>query len=392
MRKYLPVIITLIFFFGACQSEKENNVTPEVGTPPSLQKEASTQNTIQLSEKEVAELHIETQKVESVVSNFKIIAPGMVEPHPEYSSIISAPIDGRVANILAFEGDFVRKGQVILQMESLTYGTLVADYVQAKSEEKYQESRLDRMQKLVEKNINSASDLEKARADYQRSVAGVNAAYSKLKAIGVANNDIEKMQPGQKITPLLNIYAPLSGRIDQRKVEKGEAVNAYEMLERIINPNQVMVRAYLSPEDGQFLKKGDKATIMRRDNENTQITGKITSINPGLDEANRSIVANIPLNVKGNWPFPGSSARVEIETNTPAPVIMVPMTAVTYDGEQPVVFVKLSDNQYEKRVLQISELKENYAVVQEGLLSGESVAVTQIFTLKALSRYEKFAE
>ena len=392
MTKYLPIIITLIFFFAACQSENENNVTPEVGTPPSLQKEATTQNTIQLSEKEVAELHIETQKVESEVSNFKIIAPGMVDPHPEYSSIISAPIDGRVANILAFEGDFVHKGQIILQMESLTYGTLVADYVQAKSEEKYQESRLDRMQKLVEKNINSASDLEKARADYQRSVADVNAAYSKLKAIGVSNNDIEKMQPDQKITPLLNIYAPLNGRIDQRKVEKGEAVNAYEMLERIINPNQVMVRAYLSPEDGQFLKKGDKATIMRRDNEATQTVGKISSINPGLDESNRSIVANIPLTVKGNWPFPGSSARIEIETSTPAPVIMVPMTAITYDGEKPVVFVKKSDSQYEKRVLKISELKENYAIVQEGLQSGESVAVTQIFTLKALSRYEKFAE
>jgi biotin carboxyl carrier protein len=35
----------------------------------------------------------------------------MIQPHPEHSSIISAPIEGRVANILAFEGDFVKKGR-----------------------------------------------------------------------------------------------------------------------------------------------------------------------------------------------------------------------------------------------------------------------------------------
>jgi cobalt-zinc-cadmium efflux system membrane fusion protein len=392
MRKYLPILITLIFLLAGCKSETDKTKEPEVGTPPSLQKDEPVESFIQLSDKEIEELHIETVTVESEVSNFKIVAPGMIQSHPEHSSIISAPIDGRVANILAFEGDFVRKGQIIIQMESLTYGTLVAEYVQAKSEEKFQKSTLDRMEKLVEKNINSASDLEKSRSDYQRSVASVNAAYSKLKAIGVADGDIEKMQPDQKITPLLNIYAPLSGRIDQRKVEKGEAVNAYEMLMRIINPKYVMARAYLSPEDGQFLKKGDKATIMRRDREKSQIVGKVSSINPGLDEANRSIVANIPLKVEGSWPFPGSSARIEIETNTPVPVIMVPMSAVTYDGEKPIVFVKHSESKYEKRVLEISELKEKFAIVQHGLESGESVAVTQIFTLKALSRYEKFAE
>jgi cobalt-zinc-cadmium efflux system membrane fusion protein len=392
MRKYLPILITLIFLLAGCQSETNNTNTPEVGTPPSLQKDNLAENLIQLSDKEIEELHIETETVSSEVSNFKIVAPGMIQPHPEHSSIISAPIEGRVANILVFEGDFVRKGQIILQMESLTFGTLVAEYVQAKSEEKFQQSTLDRMEKLVEKNINSTSDLEKARSDYQRSVASVNAAYSKLKAIGVADGDIEKMQPDKRIKPLLNIYAPISGHVDQRKIEKGEAVNAYEMLMRIINPKHVMARAYLSPEDGQFLKKGDKATIMRRDMEQSQIVGKIASINPGLDESNRSIVVNIPLKVDGSWPFPGSSARIEIETKTPVPVIMVPMSAVTYDGENPIVFVKHSDSKYEKRVLEISQLKEKYAIVQNGLKSGESVAVTQIFTLKALSRYEKFAE
>jgi len=330
--------------------------------------------------------------VTSDVKNYKVIAPGMTEPHPKDVSIISAPIEGRVAKILAFEGDYVQKGSIILQMESLTYGSLVAEYVQAKSEETYQQSRLDRMKQLVEKDINSESDLEKARADYQRASASVNAAYSKLKAIGVADRDIDNLKPNKKIKPLLNIYAPISGTIDQRQIEQGEAVNAYEKLERIINPGRVMVKAYLSPEDGQFVKKGDQTNIMRRQNREKFIEGTVASINPGLDEGSRSIVANIPIRNNGNWPLPGTSVRIEIETTTPAEVIMIPMDAVTYDGNEPVVFVKHSKSLYEKRYLQISELRDRYALVQKGLEGNEKIAVSQVFTLKALSRYEKFAE
>ncbi|WP_462279809.1 efflux RND transporter periplasmic adaptor subunit [Salinivirga cyanobacteriivorans] len=386
-------IIVLLIFLTACN--KEENVKAEkeeIGTPPSLVTDSAEQNMINLSEKEIAELKIKSVEVKSDVKNYKVIAPGMTEPHPKDVSIISAPIEGRVAKIHAFEGDYVKKGTVILQMESLTFGSLVAEYVQAKSEETYQQSRLERMKQLVEKEINSESDLEKARADYQRASASVNAAYSKLKAIGVADRDIDNLKPDQKIKPLLNIYAPISGTIDQRGIEQGEAVNAYEKLERIINPGRVMVKAYLSPEDGQFVKNGDRASIMRRQSREKFINGTVASINPGLDEGSRSIVANIPVHNKGNWPLPGTSVRVEIETTTPAEVIMIPMDAVTYDGNEPVVFVEHSESLYEKRFLQISELRDRYALVQKGLKANEKIAVSQVFTLKALSRYEKFAE
>ncbi|HKK58017.1 MAG TPA: efflux RND transporter periplasmic adaptor subunit [Salinivirga sp.] len=386
-------IISMLILATSCDDEKGVKVeNEEIGTPPSLVSDSAQKQMIELSDKEVKELKIKTVDVTSDVKNYKVIAPGMTEPHPKDVSIISAPIEGRVAKILAFEGDYVQKGSIILQMESLTYGSLVAEYVQAKSEETYQQSRLDRMKQLVEKDINSESDLEKARADYQRASASVNAAYSKLKAIGVADRDIDNLKPNKKIKPLLNIYAPISGTIDQRQIEQGEAVNAYEKLERIINPGRVMVKAYLSPEDGQFVKKGDQTNIMRRQNREKFIEGTVASINPGLDEGSRSIVANIPIRNNGNWPLPGTSVRIEIETTTPAEVIMIPMDAVTYDGNEPVVFVKHSKSLYEKRYLQISELRDRYALVQKGLEGNEKIAVSQVFTLKALSRYEKFAE
>jgi uncharacterized protein YcfL len=64
MRKYLPILITLILVLAGCQSETNNTNTPEVGTPPSLQKITWQKIFIQLSDKEIEELHIETETVE----------------------------------------------------------------------------------------------------------------------------------------------------------------------------------------------------------------------------------------------------------------------------------------------------------------------------------------
>jgi cobalt-zinc-cadmium efflux system membrane fusion protein len=62
---------------------------------------------------------------------------------------------------------------------------MVAEYLQAVAEEKFQTSRLERMKQLVAETISSSSELERAMSDYQRAMAVSIAAYAKLKAIGV---------------------------------------------------------------------------------------------------------------------------------------------------------------------------------------------------------------
>ena len=117
---FLIGIISVFILVTSCDDEKGVEVkNEEIGTPPSLVSDSAQKQMIELSDKEVNELKIKTVDVTSDVTNYKVIAPGMTEPHPKNVSIISAPIEGRVAKILAFEGDYVQKGSIILEMESL---------------------------------------------------------------------------------------------------------------------------------------------------------------------------------------------------------------------------------------------------------------------------------
>jgi cobalt-zinc-cadmium efflux system membrane fusion protein len=153
-----------------------------------------------------------------------------------------------------------------------------------------------------------------------------------------------------------------------------------------------LVRGYVSPEDARFINPGDSVNISRRQNDSFTMKAVVTSINPGLDENNRSVIVNVLLQTSNNWPKPGENLHLAIQTSSQTEVLTVPMEALTYEGNDPVVFVQISDLVFEKRKVEVQEFRDKYAVVRKGLEKTEQIAVSQIFSLKALSRFDKIAE
>ena len=396
IKQYFLIIILIatpllwVSCSGGGDQEKQEVVIQE--TPPSVSGKTAGRLLVRLSAQEKKELKIETVKVTSNIQNYSLLAPGVVFPASGHMSIISTPIDGRISGVLVREGEFIQKGQEMFKIESLVFGNLVAEYLQAVAEERFQTTRLERLKQLVEQTISSKSELDRAMSDYQRATAASIASYAKLKAIGVPDHEIEAFKNAEQIDPVLKIHAPISGSFDQRMVDLGQSVNALEKLGRIIDLKKVLIKAYIDPEDARFVNPGDSVAISRRENESKGLTGIVSSVNPGLDEDNRSVVANIEVVPHNGWPKPGENVRLEISTNSLGEVFAVPLKAVTYDGNKAVVFVKKDDSTYEKRYIEVAEIRDQFAIASKGIHTDEELAVSQVFSLKALSRYELIAE
>lgn len=360
-------------------------------TPPSVSG-IKPEALVRLSEKEKNELNIQTIPVSSSALNYSIAVPGVVFPAPNHVSIISTPIDGRLSKIFTQEGQVIKKGQQMFSIESLEFGNMVSEYLQAVSEETFQTSRLERLEQLVEQTISSKSELERARSDFQRAKTTVIAAVSKLKAIGVPEKEIKAFRTAETIDPTLKIHSPIDGIMDQRAVELGQSVNALQMLARVLDISQVLIRGYVSPEDARFISAGDSVKIMRRQNGSFEMQAQVTSVNPGLDENNRSVIINVLLATRDNWPKPGENLHLSIASSSKVEVISIPIEALTYEGDDPIVFVQIDESTFEKRKVDVQEFREKYAVVRNGLYKDERLASSQIFSLKALSRFDKIAE
>lgn len=392
LKQTLLIVVVLIVASCGNQTNPTQKEAANSDTPPSISG-VKAADLIKLTEKEQGELKIQSQPVSSSVQNYRITVPGVVFPASNHISIISTPIDGRISKISVQEGHSVRTGEELFSIESLEYGNMVSEYLQAVSEEAFQTSRLQRMEQLVEQTISSKSELDRARSDYQRAKTIVIAAVSKLKAIGVPDKEINAFKTAESIDPTLKIHSPISGILDQRSVELGQSVNALQTLARVLDITEhVLVRGYVSPEDAMFISVGDSVSILRRQDDSFNMRAVINSVNPGLDESNRSVIVNIVLNTKNNWPKPGENLNLSILTSSQKEVLTVPMEALTYEGNDPIVFVQKSESVFEKRKLDVQEFRDKYAVVRSGLDKNERIAVNQIFSLKALSRFDKIAE
>ncbi len=392
-RLILQLLLLSPFIFYACSNGQEQGETASVapGLPPSLLPER-TETIIRLSQKEVTELNIQTTPVLNATEFFAVSVPAKISVAPGYAHAVSAPIQGKVQQIFFTEGQTVKAGDVIFQIESNEYSNLIAQFIQANATAEFEQSQMARIEQLVEKRIAPQNDLDKVKSELRRANAEVAAFSARLRTIGLTDGEIANLTAAGNKYPQLKIKAPISGKVDFMDLEPGQAVEAYEFMARIIDNTKLMVSAYISPSDAIYVKKGDLMKIPFPGKSIMSLSAEISTINPGLDELSRSAVAHAFFDNKDELFKPGETNRIEIETRTESEVISIPIEAITYDGDLPIVFVRVSENDFERRAIKIGEMRNGRATIKDGLLPGEMVAVSQIFSLKALMRFDLFSE
>jgi cobalt-zinc-cadmium efflux system membrane fusion protein len=385
------IFFAAFFLLSSCKSEKAPDVAGQTDLPPSLKPGNKAISLVRLSEKEQNGLNVETVNVNAGFIDYSVSAPGVVFSAPEHASAISTPINGQISRISKYEGDRVRKGELLFQIQSFEFGNMVSDYLQAYAEEQFQTNRLVRLKQLVKETISSESELERVLAEYQRASVSTKAAYSKLKAVGVTDHEIKQFVQAAEFEPELKIFSPIDGIVEQIFVEQGQSVNALEKLSRVLDPRVVLIRGYHSPDDARLIHTGDSVTISKRENQEILLKAIISSMNPGLDENSRSVVSNILVKTVDGWPKPGENVRIDVVISSQKQIISIPVESLTYDGNQPVVFVQRETGVFEKRPIDVAEIRDKYVFLNSGLSNGEKIAVTKVFSLKALSRFDIIA-
>lgn len=396
--KSAGLILLSLFLFGSCGSDTgPEGTTTDPGTPPSLSEKGPNEQVVQLTEQQVKDLNIEVYTVESDQINFSINAPGQVFAAPGRISVVSSPINGRVSEIFAHEGDRVQKGDPLLNLESLEFANLVGDYLEATAEVTYQEQQVERLKVLTEENISPERTLQRSEADLRRAKTKQSASLARLRAVGITNEEIQNWDPFTSDPKSeLTIYAPISGVLNQHLIDLGESVNSYDKLLDIIDNTEVLVRGFVSAADAPFVHEGTPVVITEKTESSTpqkkRIESTVTSVNPALDEANRSLVLNSIIPTEDNWPIVGQGVRMKYSAQPSDSSFTIPLSAIQFEEQDAAVFVQRSPREYVKRIVEVERMTDDRAVIGSGLKQGEKIAVSQVFSLKALERFEQFAD
>ncbi len=271
-------------------------------------------------------------------------APGRVQP--ETMVKMSATVPGQVVQLVVKEGDRVRKGQFLLQIDDKQYRAQVreasAALAAARSNLRLAEAALEqseaswkRKEALSAQNLVSAEELDQARTQRNSDRARVDANREDVERFGAT------LQMAEDNLRKTRFESPIDGTVTQLSIERGEIAvtgtmnNPGTVMLTVADLARMKVEADVDETDVSAISMGQTAQVKVDALPDTSLTGRVTEIanSPSIEnQETQEQQTNFTVDVMIDRPplslRPGMTADVEIKTATKDSVLYVPIQSV----------------------------------------------------------------
>jgi len=345
----------------------------------------ATTSVIAMDDKRIKLARIELASIAPGTIAKRLTVPGAIIPDADRVSHVSVKLSGTVAELRKKIGDDVTKGEVLAVLESREVADAKSEYLAARLSDELQQDLASRDKSAWERRAVPEQQYIRSRNAAAQAEMRLNIARQKLLALGVEANEISGLpQSPDELLRSQNVRAPISGRLAERKVELGTAVgrdNLETELFVIVDLSRVWVELSVSGEDLPLVKEGQSVRVSARGISEAS-TGRVVFVGPLLDKETRAarVVAALD-NAEGRW-RPGSFVTATVALNERAADVVAPASAIQIVDGQTVAFVRNKEG-FEKRKVVAGGRDGTSVEIVSGLAAGETIAVSNTFSLKA---------
>ena len=338
-----------------------------------------------MSDEQIKLAQIELAEVGPATIAKRLVVPGSIIPNADLIAHVSVKLSGTVAELRKNIGDDVVKDEVIAVLESREVADAKSEYLAARLTNDLAQDLSNRDKTLWEGRAIPEQQYLRSRNAAAQSAMKVNIARQKLMALGLADSEITALPDASEARlRRQDVRATISGRVVERKVELGTAVGRDSLeteLFVIVDLSRVWVDLSVASSDLPLIKEGQSVKMSARGLLETT-TGKIVFVSPLVDKDTRTarVVAEIQNPAK-TW-RPGSFVTATIALSERSVPVVAPTTAIQKFEGRTIVFVRTKDG-LEKRDVVLGQKEDQSLEIVSGLMAGETIAVTNTFSLKA---------
>ena len=292
---------------------------------------------------------------------------------PIASTALSSPAAGTVTRIFAKDGDSVKTGEVLIQLDDRTIrakmdrDTAVLARDQAALDNA--ETTLQRIEKLN-------SDGADTRQQYDDAVSAVKQAQA---AIAVDNANLQADQVALTQT---QVRAPFDGKLGVVLPSLGAYLAAGANVATLTQMKPVHAEFVLPETDLDLARSAlqdnvltVKLSAMLSGGEGKAVTGPIVFIDNAVDPASGTFKLRALLSNDMQSFWPGQSVDVEINAGMNDDLVLVPVVALQPNGDGSICYVVGPDKTVEQRKVKVAFNAGETAGVMSGLKGGETIVV-----------------
>ena len=284
---------------------------------------------------------------------------------PEKRADLRAEVSAIVLSVLKENGDPVKRGQLLVQLDDTSIrDTLASAHSAAETAaQAYDQAQrqYERMAKLREGGLVSAQAVEDAEVRRNSTQSDREAAKSRLVAA----------QQQQQRTM---VRAPFDGIVSDRRVSAGDTAQVGKELVKVIDPSSLRFEGFVSAESIGTVHPGQQVTFRVHGFEDQEFHGTITRVNPTANSLTRQVEVLVSFARGQQSPgVAGLYAEGRVETASKEG-ISLPASVIARDGDNAFAW-KVQDGKLHKLPLQLGDRdpRRGEYVILSGLAAGDQV-------------------
>ncbi|MRT92793.1 efflux RND transporter periplasmic adaptor subunit [Ancylomarina sp. 16SWW S1-10-2] len=260
----------------------------------------------------------------------EIACTGFVKASPLGCAKISTPISGIIKSINFSLGDYVKKGQVICELNSNGLIDIQQRFIETKANLKVIKADYDRTTSLFKDKIIAEKEFLKIESEYKTTLGKLKSLTIKLNMLDL---DLSKIESGDLYVSL-PLKAPINGYLTKQNLTLGQYIEQNQQLIEQINTNQLQLEIAVFEKDVNKLQLGQTVHFNNIGDTETVYEAKLTSIGKGIDMETKSIhcLASIDRKAKSKL-IHGSFIQAKIKTNEKN-AMALPSDAIIKSGSE----------------------------------------------------------
>lgn len=304
---------------------------------------------------------------------------GVVALDPEHVAAVGTRLRGLVRSVRKFEGDVVKAGDVLAEIESAELGEAQASVSMLRAERQAAIINAEREKSLLEQRLSTAREAEVAAAELKKVEALLDAATQRVQALG------GEAPGGKRELGRYVLRAPIDGTIIDRHINTGQSVESNLVAFRIGNLDHLWVELAVYEQNLGSIVVGDAVSLKLLSNPEVVIEGRVAHIGAQVNPETRSADVRVEVDNRDRKLLPGQAVTAEIQATRGAsqPVLLVPRAAVTVVDGQPTVFVSTGENQVRVVEVTLGKNDGDDQQILSGLEVGDRVVSKGVFALKS---------
>jgi cobalt-zinc-cadmium efflux system membrane fusion protein len=357
---------TIILFFGlgaflAGCGESKGDPKAEAPPPAKVEREGDA-NLIQLA-------HPEQFPLATVVareSRSQLTVTGTVNPDISRSVPVISIATGRVVEVHARLGDTVKKGQLLLRVQSADMSAAFSDYRKAVADEKLARIQFERAKLLYDKGAISLNDFQTAEDVENKAQVDVENTTERLRVLG---GSIDRP------AAIVDIRAPVSGVITDQQVTTAAGVAGLGSPNpfTISDLSFVWIVCDVYENDLATVHVGETAEIRLNAYPDKVFNGRISNVLPVLDPTLRTAKVRIEVRNPGLMRV-GMFVTATFHGQKKETHAAVPATAILHLHDRNWVYLPTGDKKFRRAEVTVGQmLPNNMQEVVAGLQPGQQV-------------------